>query len=334
MALDRKMEMIYPIDVDKKVGDSRKVSTNDKVKLYVFIAVVGNLVIAGFLTFFFSSLGVPVWIPLIAQAAIMVMISVFVVRHGVFHETEAIAEEGSELKDNFAKFFQLRDLGDTDKNDYIKMGASVYRYVNGLACFVIELRFGMNDNNRAASIRNTKTELYKMLAHNDFIVREFISREKFSRSKEYRNQIEKIGRNSNVALARTLFEINQLSADIADNDGNVDIIHLMVQTKTVSQTYMLPHIIDGCVRILKNSGYRSVSFLHKDAFIEFMEEFYKLKAIDLSMIKSTVANESASSLDKLVSVYQIIGVDEKGQTKMLTYPPIINDGVKTIKRIL
>jgi len=328
-------KMIYPIDVEKQASEASRLVGVEKTKLIALLILIVNGLIMLFTVPFFTSIGVPGWIPVLVQLTLMTAIGVFLLRVFVIKEDEKLQEYKGSLVDSFAKYYSLRNLDSADRHNIRNTPIRVYEYSNGSAMFVLALKFGSNDTHKARNTRQVIKDIFNHLGKANLIAKEYIMTEDFSRSVEYRTHIEKLSRTKNLKLAKAVMEINQAALDTCAAESNTDVRYIIVQTKSSYQKYDLPFAIEAIIRLLdeKVTSFRSVEFLDKTDFVEFMRVHYGLGAVDLSLMKASMPEEDLSEFNNLVSVYQLIGKDKFGSEKKLTDYTNLTKSVRNIKRI-
>lgn len=306
--------MIFPLDVNRVVVDSKKVAGQNKVQAIMIAFILGGIALFFGTDYVLATfLGAGLAVTIIIDAFILLVIAVIVFRFSIFdEETKKKEYEGGE-SDSFAKYMWLRKDIHTDT----KLGSSevsVYEYVNGSAVCVMELRFGSNDDNKASYTEKLYEQLVHIAVENGLEFRFAIGPEDFRNSTEFKQHVESINEIENKDDARTVMMIDNAIIDESCATCNVDVVYFMMRTLTNYQRADLEIALRQIFALISNnlSAFRSISFLNPDQLMEFFRWFYNIAAIDLSMMKTIEMSEGTlDEFENIVSLLRVTAVSGK-----------------------
>ena len=175
--------MIFPYDVNKVVTDSKKIAGQNKVQAIMIAFVLGSVGLFFVIDYVLGTLlGTGLGPTIVVFLIVAGMIGILIFRFVIFDEDQKKKEfEGAE-SDSFAKYMWLRkDIHkDTQLGDE---KVSVFEYINGSAMCVLELRFGSNDDRRAADTTALYSKMMQIASDNDLESRIVIGPEDFRNSR-------------------------------------------------------------------------------------------------------------------------------------------------------
>ncbi len=300
--------MIFPLDVNRVVVDSKKVAGQNKVQAIIIAFILGGVALFFGTDYLLTTyLGTTLAVTIVVDAVILCIIAVLVFRFGIFDEEMKKKEyEGGE-SDSFAKYMWLRKDIHTDT----KLGdsaVSIYEYVNGSAMCVMELRFGSNDDSKAEYTERLYEQLVHIAVDNGLEFRFEIGPEDFRNSTEFKRHIESINKIENKDDARTVMMIDNAIIDESCATCNVDIIYFMMRTLNNYQRADLEIALRQIFGLINRnlSAFRSISFLNPEQLMEFFRWFYNIAAIDLSMMKTIELSEGTlNEFDNIVTLLRV-----------------------------
>lgn len=300
--------MIFPLDVNKVVVNSNKMTGENKTQAIIVVFVLVSLIaffgidyVLG--TTFGCGLGVTVVIYLI----LVIIAGILFFRFIIFDEELKKKEfEGAE-SDSFAKYMWLRSDVHTD-TIIGKETVSVFEYTNGSAMCVMEFRFGSNDDDRAEITRRVNEQIIHVATENNLEIRIIDAPENFKNSAEFRGQIAAINAIKDKDAAKNVMIINDAIMEESYRLCNVDIVYVMLRTISNCQRNDIEIALHKIFSILQQNitAYRSIHFLNAEDLMEFYREFYKIAAIDLSMMRTMeLAQQITDEFDNIVSLMQL-----------------------------
>lgn len=300
--------MIFPLDVNKAVMNTRKIAGENKVHAVILVTVLGAGILFFALDYILGAIfNFGIGVTIVVWLLVVAIVSVFVFRFVLFDENLKRKEyEGGE-SDSFAKYMWLRK----DIHNSVTAGKEkvmVYEYVNGSSMCVLEFRFGSNDNKKAASTSQLYEQLIKIASLQGLESRVIDSPEDFRSSKEFKAQIASINTIKDPKAARNVMLINNAIIDTSIRECNVDVIYFMMRTRSNHQRADLEVAIRRIFKLVRmNTGaFRSIHFLNPDELMEFYREFYTIAAIDLSMMRTIeLADTVTDEFDTIVRLLQV-----------------------------
>ncbi|MEY8333117.1 hypothetical protein AALB53_08435 [Lachnospiraceae bacterium 47-T17] len=306
--------MIFPTDVNKRIQNQRKVAGENRVQLVITLFVLGNFVGFFILRYVFVTLlGLSGSIATAVQVMLLIVIGVLVFRFAIFDENAKRRESEGYDSDSFAKYMNIRkDTGTTV--DIGGKKVNVFEYSNGNILSIIELKFGSNDNVKSEETRVMYQGILHAIMSHNFICRVIDMSENFKTSDEYYWHINRLNQIEDTKLRACNFDITNAIMSVSEEESNVDCIYVMMNSRGRNQKEEL----DGLVRELnqvfeKNiSAFRSIKYLDINELLEFFRAFYKIEAIDLSMMKTIeLAKEIDEDFINIVSIFSLTGQSGK-----------------------
>lgn len=302
--------MIFPSDVNNYIQNQRKIAGENKIQLIITLFVIGNL--AGFFILhyvFVNLLGFSGSIATAVQVVILIVIGILVFRFAVFDENAKRHESEGYESDSFAKYMNVRK----DNDITLEVGGNTvhaFEYSNGNIVCVLELKFGSNDNVKAVATRG----LYQSIVHSvlsyGFICRVIDMTEDFKNSAEYSNHIARLNKIADTQLRMCNFAITNAIMSMCNEKSNTDVIYVMLQSRGRNQKEDLDGLLRELNRIFEAqiSAFRSIRYLDINGLLEFFRQFYKIEAIDLSMMKTVeLSKEIDDDFANVVSIYSLTG---------------------------
>ena len=321
--------MVFPEDVQTMSNNASKLSLGDKTRVIFWGIILGNAFLLLFLIPLLGTMGVSWWYPVVVLVAVETFIGVYVVRIFVFKEDEKIQEYNDRMTDSFLKFYALRNV-DADETLKIRgTNVPIYEYNNGSIKAVFRFRFGANDDARKMNNVRVFQEIYRIAGENNLEIRQYTSKEEFSKSPEailYRKKISAI---KDRQLGKTMVDIFQNLLDTSDQLSNVDVVNIIIRTKYNYQKYTLGEVVDKILNTISNyaTSFRSVDVLYKKSLLELYKDFYGLEVIDPGLMK--VRHRVEADYNKYVEVYQFI--DSNG--KVLINKTVVDKTIETARKI-
>lgn len=300
--------MIFPQDVHKVITQSNKaLGENNKIHIIVLVIVLGGIALFFVSDSLLRSLfGTGLGVTLLVDAVIIGFVGFLVFRFVIFDEDAKKKEYEGQESDSFAKYMWLRK--DTHTSAALRGNdVTIFEYVNGSAMCVIEMRFGSNNDEKAYGTRNIYEKMIQIAADNKLESRIISSQENFRNSAEFKEQIAAINRITDSKAARNVTMINDAIIEQSVKLCNVDIIYFMLRTTSNHQRYDLEIALKRIFAVMHGNinAFRSIKFLNPEELMEFYREFYKIAAIDLSMMRTMELAELNEEFDEIVQLLQV-----------------------------
>ena len=145
--------MVFPFDVNKTVTDSNKVAGDSKVQGIITLFVLGSLAALFAINYILSTImKLPFMATVVVYLILFITVGILVFRFCIFNEDEKKKEFESAEGDSFARYLWLRsDNGTNTKIDVGNEKINIFEFVDGSQMCILELRFGSNDDNKAAT---------------------------------------------------------------------------------------------------------------------------------------------------------------------------------------
>lgn len=306
--------LVFPNDINKKINDKRRVAGDNAMQLYFTLFVLGNIV------FFFiyswanlSFFGAGLWLPLFALVLTDIFAGILVFRFLIFDENAKIREVHGFSGDSIAKYVKIRkDMEHTLDAHGRKVHAM--EFDNGSLAFIMELKFGCNDDIAAAQTKGVLTRLFS-IAHAELLETRFcIMTENFGRSDEYQAYVQSVNKIQKSKLRNALILISEAVMKRHREISNVSCIYFMVRSSASYQRAYLEDVLRNYIKVLagSNAAFREIKFLDNEEALSFFTEFYGVGAIDLSTTQAIdLAKDIDESFSNLVSIYSYETTDGK-----------------------
>lgn len=305
--------MIYPIDINTRVKNKRKLAAGENLQQLVSVLfIVGN-----FIAFFFfnwlatSFLNSGFAMALGFTVLLDVIVFFFVFRFVLFDENAKISEYKNHEGDSFARYMNIRkDVQHTITSNRKKI--SVVEFADGSASCVFEFKFGSNDDQKAKGTEILLRKLLNAALTYNFEARCCIMSEDFGNSDEFRGYMKTVNNIESTKLKDAMV----LLADQALKDSmarsNVDVVYLTIRSVSTYQRAELEAVVRNILVIISEnySAFRSIKSLDLNGLLEFYRKFYGISAIDLSMMKVIdLSSETQETFKKVASMYELISTD-------------------------
>lgn len=296
--------MKFPLNVQKSAARAGKVTGGDKVKLSLLLGIALFAGINLFTIPFFSSMGIPWYIPFSIIGILYGMIFVLVFRFAVFKENDKLAEYEGFSSDSFAKYYGIRNI---DSGETLENKVPIFEFGNGTHVVGLVLRYGSNDDSKAVQTRMALEEIYNIIGKQNLDFSYICSTEDFSKSKEYAEYMRKSRKIKDMKLAKPVIDMAQMAVNIAEESSNVETSTILIRTRSNYQKYELESVLKSIMKVLTDlrTCFRSVEFLSKNSYLELIEDFYELEAIDLSLMRLRGSEELDKDYQSLIQVYQL-----------------------------
>lgn len=321
-------DFIYPEEIDVKVQNAGKTSTEDKFKLF-FSLLIGSDVVALFilpsiLKGIGGGLGLSVIIILIANIFIFFTIG----RYGVFDEKSRLKEYKSYSDDSLGRFYKIRDENVKEITLYDEEVVKLYGFDDGSFMSCLCLRFGYNGEENMDFTFQSLVNVFRSLSFSDIEFRTLVSREDFLETDEYSDYVNKLNDAEFKKLAAFQMRVLDVATRIAEKESNVSVIHLVMRF-TDSQSYEAAQILYEVKRLARSSmnGFRSAQYIDFKTYVNVVRKYYGLEVVDLAMLKVAEPTE-----DELYDILQAIKVSKVNADNGSVYKPEDVQEIKTVAR--
>lgn len=306
--------MIFPYDVHKRVVNSRRLLTQDKTAIFVQLFIILNIVCFFGLRFLFINfLGIGTGWALLVQLVLFIAIGILLFRVVIFKEDEKIQDYKDTQGDSFAKYLHVRK-DNIATVDVCNQKVNVFEYTNGCVTATMLFKFGSNYDAVAKNTHDVLQAIYGIICLYNFEFSTVTMPEVFSNSIEYKRHIAQINSIKNKKLSLHLRAISNKSIQIANEQGNTDVLYLTIKSKIPGEKEQLSNIITEILKILHENVtcFRSFEFLNIDTLLEFYREFYHIDAIDLAMLKAIeLSSNIEQDYSNLITLYSLQSTDGK-----------------------
>lgn len=299
--------MVFPFDVNKVVINSGKIAGENKVQAIIVGFALGSIVTFFGLDYICNTiLGLGIGVTVAVFCLVFLIVGVLVFRYILFDEDSKRKELESSESDSFAKYMWLRS--GEQKIDVSDKKVSAFEYVNGSTMCVLELRFGSNDNSKAKNTALLNERMMQIASDCGIETRITDVPEDFRNSEEFRKHIDAINSIKDKDAAKNVMIINDAIMEESCRLCNVDVIYFEMRTINNYQKADLEVALKKIFSLMRQnvSAYRSVKFLNSQELMEFFRVFYRIAAIDLSMMRTLeLAQQVTDEFQGVVSILQI-----------------------------
>lgn len=324
-------KVVFPQDVDRLVTDARTMSGGEKAKAYFGIIIGANIGISFISVPFFTQLGVPTWVPLLAQTILSLMLFIFIYRMFVFKENEKMQEISDGLTDSFSKYCYLRNM---DTGEVIKASnrdIKLFELDNGATVFYLRFLYGEVSDKKSIGTRDLYEQLFRIFGEYRVDVNSVVSEEVFEDSNEHAMLLHQVSSIDDPKLSRIMQETTRRILEDTNDLACVDCVTLRIKTRVGYQRYIIDEMMNRVFSEIDKStnSFRSVQVLMKEELLDYFKSFYRLSAIDLASMKIRVSKGEDDSFRKYVQILSII--DEHGVTR--TRKSLESNEIRIAKRI-
>lgn len=308
--------MVFPIDINKKINDKSKATAGEnKIRLVAFGFFLLNLI--GFyilgqvvvILLGYSSLPTVIIIMILLNA----VLGTFIFRFVIFDENSKMKESKENDSDSFIRFMKIRK----DVNHMVRVNDSditIIEFSDGSACFVLELRFGSNNDVKASKTSEVINSLIKISGIFGMETRVCVMPEDITQSGEYDRHVGMVNSVEDCALRNCLVEMTDAIMKQSKKICNVNCIRLTVRAMSAFQRADLEALLKNFSNILSEDGtaFRSMKFLNIEEVLSFFCEFYGMGAIDISLMKTVeLSSGLKTSGSSMAFIYSLETSDGK-----------------------
>jgi len=308
--------VIFPIDINKRIKDKGKATEGDNRTQMVLL----GFFLLNFIGFF--ALGWVVTIVLGYNSFIVVTVllllvnlavGVMVFRFVIFDESAKMREFKEFDNDSFGRYMYVRK--DTDHR--MKTGggvATAIEFSDGSSAFVLELRFGSNNDAKAQRTKEVLDAMVEIAGTFGMEFRVCTSPEDISKSDEYNNYISSVNRIEDVVLRNCLLQMTKAVMEKSRLMCRTNCLRITVRSLSTYQRADLEAVVRNYCALLSSNdtAFRSVRFLDIKELLSFFCEFYGMDAIDVSMMRAVdLSKDIGADYSRLLSIYSLYSEDGK-----------------------
>lgn len=304
--------MIFPQNVHKMIQDKSRISGDNKIQLITVLFTVGNFLCFFLLQFIMSFIapGTSLKVIIGIQLVIVMIVSVFVFRFVIFDENSKKLEYKGQQSDSFIRYMNLRKDNITKMQD----GVNVFEYTDGTSMFAVELRFGSNDDSKAAGTAEFYSNFMKIIALYGFESRCIVGSEDFSTSSEFQHHLDLINSIEDVEMRRTMLLMTDTIVEESQKSSHVDCVYIFVRSTYNYQNAELDQLLRSFIKQIGESytAFRQIKFLEFNDMIELFRYFYGIDVVDLSSMKAiSLASDIHENFNNVIKILSLSGESGK-----------------------
>lgn len=299
---DKIPDFVFPIDIEKTVYKGEVTYGQKVAAAMTFITIV---FIIGYVNLikFTSLFGIPNIVTASVLLTLLLIAFFNIYRVFIFKEEDRLLQRENDQKDSIYRFYKFRNI---NRGDSIKVGKVVvpmYQFKNGSYAFVLNLKFGSNDDGKSRGAEFIIEKIIKESVKNNLEVRQYIVPEDVSRAKEILEEQINLTNIEDKKTAETYKEIFFDVIKTSREKSNVDEIYFYFKTTGLRKKFELDYFISSTMQSLTTirHPFRSYKFIEKDEMNEFLKNMYALEIMDETLLKERKVILRDVKVYKLVS---------------------------------
>lgn len=297
-------DFIYPEDIDVKLQNIGKTSTEDKMKLFFFVLGLANAIGVFTIPPLLRGIGINMFFSILIQIIVNGFIFLTIGRFLVFDEKAKLKEYNSYSDDSLGRYYKIRE--ENTKEVTLNNGDTVklLGYDDGSYLCALRIRYGSNGNDKIDYTFSAFKEMFLLLGKNKIECKDLTSKENFRETEECEKYLKKLNNIEDNRLSAHMMQIMDTALTIAEQESNVAVTHILMRFKDY-QSYDAGNILSRLLDIADNkrNGFRSVKFVDFREVINLVREYYGLEVVDLAMLK--IAEPTAEELQDILRIIQV-----------------------------
>lgn len=295
---------IYPEEIDVKLQNIGKTSTEDKFKFFLALLLIANFV--GVLTIppLLRGVGINMFFSILIQLGVNGFIFFTIGRFLVFDEKSKIKEYNSYSDDSLGRYYKIRE--ENTKEITLTNGETInlYGYDDGSYLCALRIRYGSNGDDKMDYTFSTFKDIFHLLGKHKIEYKDLTSKENFRETEECEKYLKKLNEIDDSRLSSHMMQIMDTALTIAEEESNVAVTHILIRFRDY-QSYDAGNILSRLVDTAENrkNGFRSVKFVEFKDLINLVREYYGLEVVDLAMLK--IAEPTAEELQDILRIIQV-----------------------------
>lgn len=304
--------MFFPYNVDSQVKSSKKTDSKTKNSFFMTLFGIGTAVLYFILRdILFVQFGLPRWLVIVLTLLISFGIGFLILRFFVFNEKFLIESEEDSKSDSLGKYYKIRESELPQLID----GIEVFENTDGVLCACVEILYGPNSKEKSTYTLSYLKSAFSLISQFSVDFRVYVSKENFLRSKECKNFLSTVNRNSNPNLKPLISEISDLILGFTEERSFLYSTFIIIRFPSISGTQLkgLRNSFNEMVNN-SNSSIRSIEFVDRARFREFIRSYNLVEALDLSNYKSSTIPSDIYRKYKH-NIFLIEGIETKYEYK-------------------
>lgn len=310
--------MFFPYNVDSQVKSSKKADSQTKNSFFMVLFGIATIVVYFILRDILSvQFGLPRWLAIVITLILALISAFLILRFFIFNEKFLLESEEDAKSDSLGKYYKIRESELPRMID----GIEVFENTDGILCACVEILYGPNSKQKSQYTLSYLKVIFSALSQFSLDFRAYVAKENFIRSKECKNFLSTVNANkSNNELKMLVSEMSDLILGFTEEKSFLYTTFIIVRFPAINATSLksLRSKFDEIVSN-KNSSIRSIEFVDRARYREFIKEYNLVEALDLSNYKSNALPANIYRKYKN-NIFVISGTDTKYEYK---------NGVKT-----
>ena len=277
------MKMFFPYNIDDQIKVSKKASSKDKASVITFSVIAGGFGLYVVISpFFTEALRLPKFIPFLISAFTSISVLVVILRAFVFKEKDLLNEEENSKSDSLERFYNIVET----ELPHLVDGIEVFENTDGNMCACLEILYGPNDKIKAENTLDLLIQMFNTVSKFCLDFKVFVTKENFLRSIECRRFLNTVNSVEDPTLASVIVETSDLVLGLTAEKSNLYSTYVVMRFSPVNSR-MLPGLRNQLLELLNNSNssIRNLEFSDRKRFREFITEYYRVEALDLSSFR-------------------------------------------------
>lgn len=277
--------MFFPYNVDSQVKSSKKADSKTKNSFFMVLFGIGTIVLYFILRdILFIQFGLPRWLVILLTLLISAGVGFILLRFFIFNEKFLLESEEDSKNDSLGKYYKIRESELPQLID----GIEVFENTDGVLCACVEILYGPNSKEKSNYTLAYLKSIFRLLSRFSVDFRVYVSKENFLRSKECKNFLSTVNRNSNPNLKPLISEISDLILGFTEERSFLYSTFIIIRFPSISGNQLkgLKNNFDEIVNN-SNSSIRSIEFVDRARYREFIRSYNLVEALDLSNYKSS-----------------------------------------------
>lgn len=277
--------MFFPYNVDKQVKSYKKVDSGTKKSFFMLLYGIACVLLYFILRdILVTSFGFPRIVAIIVTLVLSILVGIFILRFFVFNEKFLMESEEDSKSDSLGKYYKIRE---SELPQTIN-GIEVFENTDGIMCACIEILYGPNDKVKSEFTLSYLKDIFSSISQFSVDFKAYVTKENFLRSKECKNFINTVNRNSNKELKSLVSEMSDLILGFTEQKSFLYSTFIIVRFPAIngnslkSLKYRLDEIVSN-----SNSSIRSAEFVDRARFREFIRNYNLVEALDLSNYRAS-----------------------------------------------
>lgn len=304
--------MFFPYNIDSQVKSKSKVDSGTQRSFFLTLFFIGMIVLYFIARdILVTQFGLPWFVSIAVTLLISFLVGFSILRIFVFNEKFLVESEEDSKSDSLGKYYKIRESELPQMID----GIEVFENNDGILCACVEILYGPNSRDKSEFTLSYLESIFNNISQFSTDFKVYITKENFLRSQECKNFLRTVNNDSNKQLKPLISEISDLILGYTAERSFLYSTFIIIRFPTISSNSLkglkvkLDDIVSESV-----SSIRSIEFVDRSRFREFIRDYNLVEALDLSNYKSSNLPSNIYRKYKN-SIFVIEGTDTKYEYK-------------------